>query len=155
MAEQRHRFHASIEWTGATSGHSFSRTHVIRIEGKPDIHASAAIAFRGDAARHDPEGLLIASLSSCHMLSYLFLCARAKITVTRYVDEAEGTLMLEGVAGRFERVVLHPRVTVAPGSDAEKAKELHHEAHRICFVANSVNFPVEYEPVIETGSAAS
>ncbi len=152
MAGPRHRFRAAVEWEGASSGHSFSRAHRIRIEGKPDIHASSAVVFRGDAARHDPEGLLVAALASCHMLSYLFLCARAKVTVTRYVDEAEGTLVLEDAVGRFERVVLHPRVTLAPGSDAEKAEELHHEAHRVCFVSNSVNFPVDYEPVIETGA---
>jgi organic hydroperoxide reductase OsmC/OhrA len=152
MAGPRHHFRAAVEWEGATANHSFSRAHKICIEGKPDIHASSAVVFRGDAARHDPEGLLVASLASCHMLSYLFLCGRAKINVTRYVDEAEGMLAVEGAVGRFERVVLHPQVTLAPGSDAEKARALHHEAHRICFVANSVNFPVDYEPVIETGA---
>jgi organic hydroperoxide reductase OsmC/OhrA len=152
MAEPRHHFRASVEWTGATSGSSFSRAHVIRIEGKPEIHGSAALAFRGDAARHDPEGLLIASLAACHMLSYLWLCARAKVTVTRYSDAAEGTLKLDGAAGRFERVVLHPRVTIAPGSDLARATGLHGDAHRICFVSNSVNFPVDYEPLVEVAA---
>ena len=147
-----HAFRASLEWTGATSSPAYSRDHVIRMAGKPDLIGSADKQFRGNAARHNPEELLVASLSSCHLLSYLYLCARTGITVTRYVDEAEGSLKMEGANGRFERVVLRPRVSISTG-DPAKAKELHHEAHRLCFIANSVNFPVDCEPVIELAAA--
>ncbi len=148
-----HSFRASLEWTGATSSPAYSRDYVIRIAGKPDLAGSADKQFRGSAARHNPEELLVAALSSCHLLSYLYLCSRAGISVTRYVDEAEGSLKMEGASGRFERAVLRPRVTIAKGGDGAKAKELHHEAHRLCFVANSVNFPVDCEPVIELATA--
>jgi organic hydroperoxide reductase OsmC/OhrA len=148
-----HSFRASLEWTGATSSPTYSRDHVIRMAGKPDLLGSADKQFRGSAARHNPEELLVAALSSCHLLSYLYLCSRAGISVTRYVDEAEASLKMEGASGRFERAVLRPRVTIAKGGDGAKAKELHHEAHRLCFVANSVNFPVDCEPVIELATA--
>ncbi|MCZ7642373.1 MAG: OsmC family protein [Pseudorhodoplanes sp.] len=110
--------------------------------------ASADPGFRGDPALHNPEDLLVASLASCHMLWYLGLCARAGIAVTHYSDEAEGT-MIEDAAkgGRFERVTLRPRVTIKAG-DPDKARALHREAHRQCFIANSVNFPVDCEPSV-------
>ena len=152
MAEARHHYRASLEWSepgGTVRASTHSRNHVIRVAGKPDIPASADPNFRGDPARHDPEDLLVASLASCHMLWYLGLCARAGIAVTHYSDDAEGVMIDEGAkGGRFESVMLHPRVTIASG-DESKARELHHDAHRLCFVANSVNFPVTCEPVIE------
>lgn len=154
MAGKRHRYVANLEWADAsgTIGYAnYSRSHVIRIPGKPDIAASSDPAFRGDPSRHNPEDLLVASLSSCHMLWYLSLCAKAGVAVTHYSDEADGVMVEEaGSGGRFERVTLRPRVTIASG-DREKAAELHHEAHRLCFLANSVNFPVECEPVIVAG----
>src|SRR5581483_1111180 len=115
---------------------------------KPDIPASSDAAFRGDASRYNPEDLLVASLSSCHMLWYLGLCAKAGIAVTHYSDDAEG-IMIEDHAtgGHFESVTLRPNVTIASG-DVEQARALHHEAHRLCFIANSVNFPVTCEPTI-------
>jgi len=155
MAGGRHSYRASLEWsdpdgTERTSAHS--RNHIIRIPGKPDLLASSDPAFRGDPARHNPEDLLVASLASCHMLWYLGLCARAGIAVTRYIDEAEGT-MIEDAAkgGRFARVTLRPRVTIKAG-DLDKARDLHREAHGQCFIANSVNFPVDCEPKVEVAS---
>jgi organic hydroperoxide reductase OsmC/OhrA len=152
MAAGRHSYRASLEWSdpaGTARSLAHSRNHVIRISGKPDILASSDPAFRGDPARHNPEDLLVASLASCHMLWYLALCARVGIAVMHYIDEAEGT-MIEDTAkgGRFERVTLRPRVTIKAG-DLDKARDLHHEAHRQCFIANSVNFPVDCEPRVE------
>jgi organic hydroperoxide reductase OsmC/OhrA len=153
-----HRYRTSLAWTasaGATSSYAaYSRDHVVRVDGKPDVPLSSDPAFRGNAARHNPEELLIASLSSCHMLWYLHLCADAGIVVTGYVDAAEGTVVEDAATGggRFERVVLRPRVTISAG-DAAKAAELHHAAHRLCFIANSVNFPVDCEPVVEATDA--
>lgn len=155
MAGKRHRYRTSLAWSasggsGTTSYAAYSRDHVVRSAGKPDLPASSDPAFRGNAARYNPEDLLVASLSSCHLLWYLHLCARAGIVVIDYVDEAEG-IMVEDPAngGRFERVTLRPRVTISRG-DGAKAMALHHEAQRLCFVANSVNFVVEIEPTVAT-----
>jgi organic hydroperoxide reductase OsmC/OhrA len=91
------------------------------------------------------------ALSTCHMLSFLALAARAGILVSAYVDEAEGTMAMKDRRVRFTDVLLKPRVTVAPGTDVATAEALHAKAHEICFIANSVNFPVRHEPVIEVG----
>ncbi len=152
MAAKRHHYRAALQWSdpaGTNKASTHSRNHFVKITGKPDLLLSADPGFRGDPARHNPEDLLLVSISSCHMLWYLGLCARAGIVVTRYADEAEGTMVEEAATGgRFERVVLHPRVAITAG-DPVKARDLHREAHRMCFVANSVNFPVECDPTIE------
>ncbi len=149
-----HRYAASIVWTGnsgtGTSGYrAYERAFEVRCPGKPVILGSSDAAFRGDRGAHNPEDLLVASLSACHMLWYLHLCADAGIVVTAYSDAAEGT-MLEGAdgGGRFTEVVLRPRVALKPGSDAALAHQLHEAAHGKCFIANSVNFPVRVEPRI-------
>jgi organic hydroperoxide reductase OsmC/OhrA len=150
---ESHHFAAHLVWTGASRGgttryEGYSREYRIDIEGKPPLRGSAAPPFLGDAALHNPEDLLVAALSSCHCLSYLALCARSRITVLEYEDRASGTMArVEGVT-RFTEVVLRPRVTVAAGSDLEKAHALHHRAHAICFIANSVNFEVRNDPEI-------
>jgi organic hydroperoxide reductase OsmC/OhrA len=148
-----HRYAVVVQWTGntgtGTSGYrNYERQHEILGEGnKPLIPGSSDPAFRGDPARWNPEELLVASLSACHKLWYLHLCAEAGIVVVAYVDHAEGFMEeTHDGSGRFERVILRPEVTVAPGSDIAKGRELHHEAHVKCFIANSVNFPVECEP---------
>ncbi len=149
-----HSYAVAVTWNGnlgsGTSDYrSYERAHAISAAGKPEIAASADPAFRGDASRWNPEELLVASLSSCHMLWYLHLASVAGIAVTDYVDAAEGTMEERaGGEGRFVRAVLRPRVTIAPGCDAVRARELHREAHRKCFIAQSVNFPVECEPEI-------
>lgn len=150
----KHEFHATIRWTGnngsGTSDYrAYGRSHTISIAGKPDLSGSSSPVFRGDTARHNPEDLLVAALSACHMLSYLHLCAVNGIVVTDYVDQAYGEMATEGNGGHFTRVVLHPRVSISAESDAAKAHDLHHEAHENCFIASSVNFPVEVQPDIE------
>lgn len=150
-----HRYSVTLEWTGnkgtgtATYG-GYDRRHEIYADGeKPPIPGSSDPMFRGDPSRWNPEELFVASLSACHKLWYLHLCAISHVVVTAYVDHAEGEMeeSIDG-SGHFRRVVLHPEVTIAPGSDVEKARELHAAAHAKCFVANSVNFPVEQEPTI-------
>jgi organic hydroperoxide reductase OsmC/OhrA len=155
MAEPKQfNYQAHIVWTGnlgpGTSGYrEYSRDHDLTIQGKPVIAASSEPAFRGDPARHNPEGLLLASLSSCHMLWYLHLCAVAGVVVTAYEDEATGVMALDaGGGGRFISAELHPRVTVAAANDMGKAEGLHKAAHEKCFIANSVNFPVSFYPEI-------
>ena len=148
-----HRYGVTVKWTGntgtGTSGYkNYERRHEILGEGsKPPIPGSSDPAFRGDAARWNPEEMLIASLSSCHKLWYLHLCAVAGIVVLEYIDHAEGFMEeTPDGSGRFVRAILRPQVVVAAGSDMGKARELHAEAHKKCFIANSVNFPVEHEP---------
>jgi organic hydroperoxide reductase OsmC/OhrA len=146
---KQHQYAVSIAWTGndgsgTQSYRSYRRDHEIAAAGKPPIPGSSDPAFRGDRARYNPEELLVASLSSCHMLWYLHLCSVNGIVVLDYHDEAAGTLQEEDDgAGTFVRVVLKPRVTVAGGSDRGKALALHEEAHHLCFIARSVRFPVE------------
>jgi organic hydroperoxide reductase OsmC/OhrA len=151
---REHHYSTTVEWTGnlgsGTSDYrAYSRDHVIGADHKPAIPGSSDTAFRGDRARWNPEDLLLASLSTCHMLWYLHLAADNAIVVTAYTDRAEGVMaeQLDG-AGRFTRVVLRPAVTISAGSDPERAAALHHAAHEKCFIANSVNFPVACEPQI-------
>lgn len=149
---REHHYATTVTWTGnlgtGTSGYKdFSRDHRIAIHGKPAIQGSADPAFRGDPSRHNPEDMLVASLSACHMLWFLHLCAVNGVVVVNYQDEATGTMAEGGDGGgRFTDVTLRPSVTLAPGGDPDTANHLHHEAHAKCFIANSVNFPVRCEP---------
>jgi len=147
-----HHYRTHIEWTGntgeGTSGYTdYERSFTLSAYGKPDIAGSADPAFRGDASRWNPEEFLLASLSACHKLWYLHLCSAAGITVTAYTDRAEA-VMDEGDnarPGRFVKATLRPQVTITQAQHIEQAKALHHEAHRLCFIANSLNFEVECE----------
>lgn len=151
-----HSYAARLTWTGASAGgtsdyKTYSREYRVDFDGKPSMTGSADPAFRGDPKLHNPEELLVVALSSCHMLSYLALAALEGLVVTAYTDDAGGTMQEEGRGGRFTEVVLRPRVTVAAGSDLARAEALHEEAHRICYIANSVNFPVRHEAEITLG----
>jgi organic hydroperoxide reductase OsmC/OhrA len=154
MASNEHRYEATLEWTGnlgsGTSSYTaYSRNHLFSQPGKPPIEGSSDPHFRGDAARWNPEELFVASLCACHMLWYLHLCAVARVVVVKYEDRAEGTMVTTPSGeGRFTRVVLRPRVWIAPGSNAEAARKLHDDAHHKCFIANSVNFEVSHEPEV-------
>jgi organic hydroperoxide reductase OsmC/OhrA len=146
-----HSYRVNVEWTGnrgsGTDGYrNYGREHVIRIEGKADIAGSSDPTFRGDATRHNPEEMLVAALSTCHMLAYLHMATVAGVVVTAYTDAAEGTMVTEGNGGRFTEVVLHPVVTISAASDPAKAEAAHDDAHHACFIAASVNFPVRCEP---------
>jgi organic hydroperoxide reductase OsmC/OhrA len=152
---KKHRYTLEVVWTGdqgsGTSRYdAYSRNHLIRAANKPAIDASSDPAFRGDPSRHNPEELFVASLSSCHMLWYLHLCATNGVVVTGYIDEPVGTMEETAQGnGRFTDVLLRPRVTIGAGGDTALAARLHHEAHDFCFIANSVNFPVRCEPVTD------
>lgn len=156
MADKAHRYEIELAWTGdkgsGTSGYaSYDRAHLLSAPGKPAIPGSSDPHFRGDASRWNPEELLLASLSACHQLWYLHLCSVNKVTVVAYRDRASGEMTehADG-SGEFTRVVLRPEVTVSPGSDMARAQDLHHDAARLCFIARSVNFPVEHEPSVRT-----
>jgi organic hydroperoxide reductase OsmC/OhrA len=149
---KQHHYKSTITWTGnkgeGTSCYkAYDRSHTLNVHHKPEIQLSSDPSFRGDNAQYNPEELFLASLSSCHMLWYLHLCADNGIVVTAYSDMATGT-MDEGIqGGKFTEVMLHPHVTVAHSSMITKASELHQMAHEKCFIANSCNFPVRHHPV--------
>ena len=152
---REHTYSATVTWTGnsgqGTAGYkAYTRDHDIACPGKPVIRGSADPAYRGDAGRHNPEDMLVAALSACHMLWYLHLCSAAGVVVAAYEDAAEGVMQTHppGGEGEFTRVTLRPRVTITPESDAEAAARLHEQANANCFVARSVNFPVHHEPEI-------
>lgn len=152
-----HLYRVDVVWTGnrgsGTDGYrNYSRNHVIRVPGKPELVGSSDPSFRGDATRHNPEDLLVAALSTCHMLSYLHMATEAGVVVVAYDDSAEGTMLTEGDGGRFTEVVLRPVVTIRADSDPEQALAAHETAHHACFIANSVNFPVRCEPRIVVAS---
>lgn len=154
MAKQ-HQYALIIEWTGNTgegtsSYRSYERSHRISIENKPDILASSDPSFRGDRMRYNPEELLVAALASCHMLSYLHLCAVAGIVVVAYADKATGTMAeTPDGGGHFTEVTLNPTVVITEPSMVDKANALHHQANKLCFIANSCNFPVRHSPTCQ------
>jgi organic hydroperoxide reductase OsmC/OhrA len=144
---KEHHYTVQVNWTGnmgsGTSHYTaYSRNHTIQIEHKPDLPGSADKPFRGDISKHNPEDMLLSSLSTCHMLWYLHLCADAGIIVTAYTDTADATLVQTEMGGHFSVANLHPVVTVATESMIATALQLHEKAHACCFIANSVNFPV-------------
>ncbi len=147
-----HRYAVSVTWTGnrgtGTSGYrDYARDHEVAAGGKPVLAGSSDPAFRGDPARWNPEELLVAALSQCHMLAYLHLCASSRIVVTAYSDAAEGSMAEHpDGSGEFTEVVLRPRVRLADPSRTREAAALHDRAHDLCFIARSVDFPVRCEP---------
>ncbi|MFD2933119.1 OsmC family protein [Spirosoma flavum] len=151
MAKEHH-YALTIKWNGnlgegTNSYRSYERSHVISAENKPEIIASSDPAFRGDKTKYNPEELLVASLSSCHMLSYLHLCAEAGVTVIEYTDKATGTMVqTPDGGGHFSEVTLYPVVIVTEPAMVNKANGLHHQANKLCFIANSCNFPVHHQP---------
>lgn len=154
MSTQKlHRYEVRALWSCGPEGppktvESYSRNHRVEIAGKPALDMSSDPAFRGDPARYNPEDLLVASLSSCHMLWYLHLAVMRGLKIHAYEDRAFGTMAETPRPGRFIEVVLRPTVTIGRGGDKALAAKLHERAHAECFVANSVNFPVRHEPTI-------
>ncbi|MBS1681612.1 MAG: OsmC family protein [Bacteroidetes bacterium] len=149
-----HHYALTIEWTGnlgtGTSGYrDYTRNHVVSVENKPTILASSDPHFRGNKDRYNPEEMLVAALSSCHMLSYLHLCAVSGVVVTEYKDNATGVMKEnKDGSGQFTEITLHPVVKVKESSMNAKAIELHDQAEKLCFIARSVNFPVHHKPTV-------
>jgi organic hydroperoxide reductase OsmC/OhrA len=148
-----HQYKATIQWVGNTGSgtndyKSYSRNHEIRIDGKRDLFCSSDPGFRGDKTRHNPEELLVASISGCHMLWYLHLCAVNGVVVVDYADDAVGEMEEnKDGSGQFVQITLHPKVTVKDSTMIEKANMLHGQANEMCFIARSVKFPVHHKPV--------
>lgn len=152
---KEHSYQVNVSWTGnlgegTASYRAYSRNHEISVAGKPVVPGSSDPNFRRDRTRYNPEELLVASLSTCHMLWYLHLCSEAGLVVVDYQDEASGTMteMADG-GGHFISVTLRPAVKLLAGADRELASRLHERAHHLCFIANSVNFPVVCEASVE------
>jgi len=149
---KQHHYEIRLTWTGndgrGTSDYrSYRRDHEITVVNKIIIPASSDPAFRGDPSRYNPEELLVGSVSSCHMLWYLHFCAVNQVVVLDYRDNALGEMVENSDgSGQFTRILLKPVVKISPESDPAKAQALHHEAHRYCFIARSVNFPVIIAP---------
>jgi organic hydroperoxide reductase OsmC/OhrA len=149
---KEHFYSLTITWTGnhgdgTTSYRSYERSHIISAENKADILASSDQEFRGDKTKYNPEELLVASLSSCHMLWFLHLCADNGVVVMDYFDNPVGTMVeTEDGGGQFKEVILRPTVIVEEESMLEKLDELHKKSRELCFIANSVNFPVVHKP---------
>lgn len=148
-----HHYKATTTWignrgTGTSDYKAYDRNHNIAIDGKEILKCSSDPSFRGDKTRQNPEELLVASLSSCHMLWYLHLSAVNGVVVTAYEDEAHGNMEEnKDGSGQFTEVTLNPKVTVSDKNMIEKANALHHEANQMCFIARSVKFPVHHKPV--------
>jgi organic hydroperoxide reductase OsmC/OhrA len=151
-----HRYALTVTWTGNTGEgtstyRGYRRTHQVTAEGPPELLGSADRTFHGDRERWNPEQLLLASLAQCHMLSYLHTCVEAGVVVTHYVDRPTGSMRTEtDGSGRFTEVVLRPEVIVADDTMVESAIKAHHRANELCFIANSVNFPVRHEPSVRS-----
>ncbi|MCH7232698.1 OsmC family protein [Glycomyces sp. L485] len=150
-----HYYEVTVRWTGNTGSgtlnyRDYGRDHDVLVQGKPTIKGSADRAFRGHEDRWNPEDLLVASLSECHMLTYLALCARSRVVVVEYEDLATGRMEeTGGYSGRFAEVVLNPKVVISDESKLEEAVELHQRASQACFISKSVNFPVRHNPTVE------
>jgi len=149
-----HTYRLQLHWDGSfkestASYTSYTRNHTIKAEGKPNLLGSSDPHFRGDIERYNPEELFLSSISSCHMLWYLHLCTDQKILVTSYTDQPEGKMETEGDgSGRFSKVVLRPEIIISSKSNLQKAHALHEQAHKMCFIANSCNFPITCKPKI-------
>ncbi|SMC67978.1 Organic hydroperoxide reductase OsmC/OhrA [Moheibacter sediminis] len=150
-----HNYHSKIEWTGNKGSgtdnfKNYERSHNIIVENKPLIEGSSDPAFRGDKTKHNPEELLVSALSSCHMLWYLHFCSVNNVIVESYTDNAHAVMVEEQNGnGYFKEVTLNPVVTVSNEAMIEKAIELHKKAREYCFIANSVNFPVNHNPQVK------
>ena len=149
-----HTYEVTVSWTGnrgpGTTGlRDYDRDHTVTADGPPVIEGTADPGFLGDPTRWNPEQLFTASISQCHMLWYLGLCARAAVVVHEYTDEAEGT-MVSGPdhRARFSEVVLRPHIVVDAAEQVETAVALHEKAHEMCFIAQSVNFEVKVDPLV-------
>jgi len=148
---KEHVYRTVVEWTGNKGSgtydyRSYSRSHTIMIEGKASILGSSDASYRGEKSKHNPEDLFVSSLSACHMLWYLHLCAENDVVVLKYQDHAVGKLKLEtDGGGAFEQVILNPQVFISKNSSTEVAMSMHRRAHKLCFIANSCNFEIKVD----------
>lgn len=150
--QKKHRYTTSVTWTGnrgeGTANYKvYDRDYTVAGKGKPVIAGSSDPSFRGSPGRYNPEELFVSAVSSCHMLWYLHLCSVNNIAVTDYRDEVKGVMIEnEDGSGYFEELTLRPVVTLTDSKMIDTARQLHHEANKMCFIANSCNFSIKHEP---------
>ncbi|MFV8341953.1 OsmC family protein [Flavobacterium sp. XS2P39] len=144
-------FTAKLDWLfSKKGGRTYAKSHTITIDGKAVLNVSAAKAFKGDPALYNPEDLLLSSVVSCHMMSYLYVCKQNDIDVVSYTDEAQATLeVMDDGSGRFIGIKLNPRVRISNKEKIAEALSLHKKANQLCFIANSCNFPIVHFPICE------
>ncbi len=153
-----HEYKLSLTWTGnegkgTADLSSYKRSYQSAVEGKPILEGSADPSYMGDPTKWNPEEMLLSSVASCQMLWYLGLCAMKKIAVTKYKDSPEGVVTTEaGGGGTFTEIILRPQIEISDAAQLEVAKSLHEEAHKKCFVANSLNCPIKIEPTVIASS---
>jgi organic hydroperoxide reductase OsmC/OhrA len=151
--EHEHNYKLTTVWTGNKGDgtqniRTYDRSHTISIEGKPELFLTTDNPAVGDKSKLNPDDLLVTAISSCHMLSYLYVCSMEGVVITSYIDNATGIMVEQASGGgSFKEVTLNPIVHVSDESMVEKAIELHHNAHEICYIANSVNFEVKCNPI--------
>lgn len=146
-----HRYTVRARWSGSTAAgyDAYDRRHEVEAPpARATLTLSADAAFRGDPALLDPEQLLVAAASSCQLLSFLAVAARAGIDVRHYRDDAEGTMAEDDPPARITRIVLRPTITVAPGTGEERVRHLVEVAHRQCYIANSLTTEILVEPTV-------
>jgi len=155
--KREHTYTTTITWkgnqgAGTAAYDAYARDYEIACDGKQTIYGSADPLYQGDVKRHNPEEMLVAALSACHMLWYLHFCAAGGVVVEAYEDSADGLMLTSpDGSGEFSQVTLRPRVTISANSDAAEAMRLHTKANEMCYIARSVNFPVHHEPEILPG----
>lgn len=153
--ERNHEYQSKITWTGNRGSgtldyRAYDRNYKISIEGKQEIEGSSDSAFSGDQSKHNPEDLLLSAVASCHMLWYLHLCSEQGIVVMEYTDNARGVMQEDkNGSGKFTEITLYPEVVITNESKTGLAQALHEEAGKMCFIANSLNFKVGYQPVVK------
>lgn len=145
-----HFYRARLTWVGGERGpavtyEGYSRDFRVDFPGKAPLDGSADPSYRGSADRVNPEELLVASVSSCHMLTYIALAVRARMDVVSYEDAAEGIMQIVDGKMRVTDIVLRPRIVLGSGADLERAHAIHEQAHEQCFIANSVNCDIRVE----------
>jgi organic hydroperoxide reductase OsmC/OhrA len=153
-----HHYKARLTWDGnrgdgTSTYQGYGREWRIEMAGKPALQGSADPAFRGDPERHNPEDLFLAAISSCHLLTYLALCAKFGVNVIAYEDRASGVMREDARGGgKFEEVLLEPVVTIANEEQRERALELHERAHELCYIASSCSVPIRHRATIKCGA---
>jgi organic hydroperoxide reductase OsmC/OhrA len=142
------QFKVQIQWS-SSDAFSNPKTHSVSIENKEKLTVSAAKVFKGDDSKYNPEDLFLSALSSCHMMSYQYLCDKHQITLVAYTDETVGTLVVNADgSGSFTEITINPRVTILESDKLDLALRLHTEANRLCFIANSCSVPIQHKAKI-------
>jgi organic hydroperoxide reductase OsmC/OhrA len=145
-----HRYSVRCRWSGATGAgyDSYDRNHVASSQATTRLTLSSDPAFRGDPNQWNPEQLVVLAASSCQLLSFLAVAARARLDVLSYEDEAEGEMPEDDRPMRLTRIVLRPQIVVGPPAREDRVRHLVDVAHRECYIANSLLTVVEVEAII-------